>query len=90
MVERMSSTELPAVNLSTLAADLAASGFAGHDAAIRSIVHAARARGVSPVLVGILADPREPEVARLRAFGRVAAALSSPPLTIAPVTRTAA
>ena len=86
----MSTTELPAVNLSILAADLAASGFAGHDAAVRSIVHAARARGVSPVLVGILADASEPEVARLRAFGRVAIALSRPATMAPAVSRTAA
>ena len=87
----MVSTELPAVDLPTLAADLASGGFAGHDAAIRSIVHAARARGLCPVLVGILADPREPEVARLRAFGRIAVAISRrPAATMAPRTQTAA
>ena len=41
---------------------------------IRAVVRAARAHGVSPVLVDILADPGQPEVARLRAFG------TSPPL----------
>ena len=29
------------------------------------------------VLTGILADPRQPEVARLRAFGRIAARLAT-------------
>jgi hypothetical protein len=32
---------------------------------------------VTPLLVDILADPSEPEVARLRAFGRVATELAT-------------
>ncbi len=43
------------------------------------MVRAARAAGVSPSLVDVLADPTEPEVARLRAFGHVAAALAARP-----------
>jgi len=87
MVEPMSSIDLP-----KLAADLESGGFAGQDTVVRAVVQAARVRGVSPVLVGILADPAEPEVARLRAFGMVAAALSADPpaATMAPPTRTAA
>jgi hypothetical protein len=63
-----------------LAWDLEAGGFDAHEASIRQVVRAARAGSVSPVLVDILADPTEPEVARLRAFGRVAAALAATPL----------
>lgn len=92
MVDVMTSTELLPVTLAKLAADLESGGFVGHDTAVRSVVQAARARGVSPVLVDILADPGEPEVARLRAFGRVAATLSlrPPAVATAPVTRSAA
>ena len=41
------------------------------------VVRAARAHGLSAVLVDVLADPGQPEVARLRAFGRIAAALDA-------------
>jgi hypothetical protein len=66
--------------LEPLAYDLASDGFAGHELAIRQVVKAARSAGPSRVprtLVDILADPAEPEVARLRAFGTVAAALGN-------------
>jgi hypothetical protein len=82
----MSSIDLP-----QLAAQLESGGFVGLEPAIRTMVQAARAQGVSPVLVGILADVDQPDVARLRAFGRVAAALARPPAAAPiPVTRTAA
>ena len=79
------------VDVAELARELDHSGIAGREAAIRAVAQAARAQGVSPVLVGILADRGEPEVVRLRAFGRVAAALafSRPTATTRP-TRTAA
>ena len=60
-----------------LARDLEQDGFRGHELTIRQVANSARAAGVSPVIVAILADPSEPEVARLRAFGRVAAALAA-------------
>ena len=60
-------------DLTELAWDLASDGFVGHEAAVRQVVRAARAHGVSAVLTAVLADPRQPEVARLRAFGRIAA-----------------
>lgn len=64
-----------------LAWDLESFGFAGQEVALRSVIRAARAAGVSPLLVDVLADPSEPEAARFRAFGRVAtelAAVTSP------------
>jgi hypothetical protein len=64
-------------HLTDLAVHLASDGFGGHERAVRAVVREARAQGVSPALVSILADPREPEVARLRAFGRVAVALDA-------------
>ena len=82
----MTSTEL-----TNLAVDLASDGFAGHEAAIRDVVRSARAHGVASVLVDILADPSQPEVARQRAFGTVAASLSFGRRTMLPATaRTAA
>ncbi len=60
-----------------LARDLEHDGFQGHELSIRQVARSARAAGVSSVLVDILSDPSEPEVARLRAFGRVAAALAA-------------
>ena len=66
-------------HLTELALDLASDGFGGHEHAVHSIVRSARERGVSPTLVAILADARQPEVARLRAFGRIAAALAETP-----------
>ena len=60
-----------------LAWDLELRGFAGQEAALRPVIRAARVLGVSRTLVDVLADPAEPEVARLRAFGRVATALAA-------------
>jgi hypothetical protein len=68
----MSSTDL-----SDLAWDLASDGFVGRENAVRQVVRTARSRGVPSVLIDVLADPSEPAVARLRAFGRVAAMLTS-------------
>ena len=64
-------------DLSHLAEDLVSDGFVGHEAAVRQAVRSARMAGVSAVLTGVLADPQEPAVARLRAFGMVAAALAN-------------
>ena len=63
-------------DLTELASDLVSDGFAGHEAAVREVVRAARIARLSTVLVDVLADPREPEVARLRAFGRLSARLA--------------
>jgi hypothetical protein len=64
--------------LDALAFGLASHGFVRHELAVRQVVRAARAAGsrVPPVLVDVLADPAEPEVARLRAFGTIAVALA--------------
>jgi hypothetical protein len=64
-------------HLVDLAWDLDSRGFEGHEVAVRQVVRSARAAGVSRTLVDVLADPSEPEVARLRAFGQVAAALAT-------------
>jgi hypothetical protein len=64
-------------HLVELAWDLESRGFEGHEVAVRQVVRSARAAGLSRTLVDVLADPTEPEVARLRAFGHVAAALAA-------------
>ena len=68
-------------HLVQLAWDLDAHGFDGQEVAVRQVVRSARAAGLPATLVDVLADPTEPEVARMRAFGRVAAALASRPDT---------
>jgi hypothetical protein len=47
-------------------------------AGITAVVHRAAAEGASPVLIGVLADPTAPEVARIRAFGKLALQLARP------------
>ena len=68
----MSSTDL-----TQLALDLASDGFVGRENAVRQLVATARSQGLSPVLTGVLADARQPEVARLRAFGMLSARLAA-------------
>jgi len=60
-----------------LAWDVERAGLSGHEDVIERIVERARPSGVSPVLVGVLADQAAPECARIRAFGRVALQLGS-------------
>jgi hypothetical protein len=81
----MSSTDL-----TNLASDLAFEGFAGHDAAVRDVVRSARAHGISSVLVDVLADPRQPEVARQRAFGMVVSTMAHGGVGDRPEVRSAA
>ncbi len=64
-------------DLAELGWDLASDGFVGREAAVRQLVRTARREGVSTVATGVLADPQEPDVVRLRAFGQVAAALAA-------------
>ena len=64
-------------DLTQLAWDLASDGFVGRENAVRQLVATARSRGVSPVATAVLVDVTEAEVARLRAFGIVAAQLAA-------------
>lgn len=50
-------------------------GIAAHEDEAEQVVAAARRAGLSPVLVGVLADRTEPAPARTRSFGRLAMAL---------------
>ncbi len=56
--------------------------------ALEAVVRRARAACVPGVLVDVLADPSQPEVARLRAFGRISALLDAP--SFSPMVRPAA
>lgn len=56
---------------------VAADGIAAHPVALLELAHTAHDLGVSQVLIDVLADPAEPEPARLRALGRIASELSA-------------
>lgn len=66
-----------------LAEAVAVDGIAAHHPSVAALAAAARAAGVAPTLAAIVADPDQPEVARLRALGRLVAAWCSTP-TAAP------
>jgi hypothetical protein len=71
-------TPCSAVDLSaagSLGVAIDADGFAPHELAVRRLVRAAWARGVSRTAADVLADTTAPDVARLRAFAVVSAAL---------------
>ena len=63
-------------DLHLLGLELAANGFAGRELAVGAVARAARQAHVSPVLADIVVSPADPEPARLRAFARIANALS--------------
>lgn len=62
--------------LASWAARIDADGIGAHEDLADSLVAAASRYGLCPVLVDVLADPNEPSVARERAFGRLALALT--------------
>lgn len=63
-------------SLSRWASRIAADGIEAHEDLAGNVVDAASRRGLCPVLVDVLADTTEPAVARERAFGRLALALT--------------
>jgi hypothetical protein len=63
--------------LARIASDIDALGIAANETAVAMIVARARATGVDPVLLSVLADASQPEVIRARAFGRTAIALTA-------------
>ena len=68
--------ELDAALLIQLGFAVDRDGIGAHEDAAQLLVDAATRRGVRPILTEILADRREPTVARQRAFGRLAMALA--------------
>lgn len=75
----MSDATAPDLDLSVLACDLDARGVAGCEESLQAVALRARAAAVDAVLVDVLADPTAPEVARMRAFGRIAVLLDRRP-----------
>jgi hypothetical protein len=69
--------EPPVIDFHTLAQNVDARGLAAAEGVVREITTTARNAGVSPVLVAVLADAREPEVARIRALAKIRMALES-------------
>lgn len=68
----------------TIAELVAADGFDAHEAALREWLSQVDARGRSPVLLAIVADPEAPEVARLRALGRLMVEAARPVSPVVP------
>lgn len=64
-------------DLDALAHGIADRGIAASERAVRCVADAAARRGACPVLVGLVTDRGAPQVARERAFGRLAAILAS-------------
>ena len=56
---------------------LEADGIAADPVSLLLLAHTARDLGVDELLVSIMVDEREPEVARLRAYARVAVQVSA-------------
>jgi hypothetical protein len=65
------------VGFAGLADRLATHGPAAVEGELARFVEHARRRGASLVLLSILSDPAQPDVARQRAFGRIAAELDN-------------
>lgn len=80
----MSTRNLPSFD--ELADAVVVDGVAAHADTLRQLASVAYEAGVSPALVAIVADRAQPEVARLRALGRVLAALDAPVEPHAPPT----
>lgn len=84
-------TSLPTPEaLLDLAEAVIATGFESRRHEVAALVAAARALGVRPVLVDIVADPAAPRPARERALGRLVVLLSAEPARTdrAPAART--
>ena len=67
-----------AVPYAELAERLATRGPAALQGELRRLIRDARRHGVTPLLVTILLDPDQSEVARQRAFGRILTELERP------------
>jgi hypothetical protein len=65
------------IDFHTLAQQVDTRGLAAVEATIRQITVAARNAGVSPVLISVLADRDQPEVARIRALAKIRMAMET-------------
>ena len=82
----MNSVDFTSAQLSSLGDQIAHQGVASANADLGRLLRAAARVGVSHHITDVLLDPREPEVARQRAFGRVAVALQNSIATFADAT----
>lgn len=73
----MTSYIMSSAELLRLGGEVEAQGALASESSIRRVVDAARAAGIRSVALQVLADDREPEVARIRAFGMVTVALGA-------------
>lgn len=64
------------IDLDGLAASVAADGLSAHEHEVGAVARRAHVKGVALVAAEVLADRSQPTVARLRAFGLVARALT--------------
>jgi hypothetical protein len=64
------------LDLEGLATQLDSDGLEGHDEDLRALAIRARRAGISASLVDLVVSPGAPEMARLRAFGKIAALLA--------------
>ena len=69
--------ETTAQTINALAGRLLDHGFGDDSLDLLVIAHAARDLGVNDILVQLMIDDQQPEVARMRAFARVSSAISS-------------
>jgi hypothetical protein len=65
--------------LDGLAADIDRFGLGAVEAEVTALAEQARAAGISPIVLAVLTDRSESEIARERAFGLVAAQLTQAP-----------
>ena len=64
-------------DLTRIASDIDRYGITANETAVTKVIGWAQAAGVDPVLLSVLFDGTQPEVARARAFGRIATALAA-------------
>ncbi len=73
----MSAQHITSADLDRLAWQIERDGIIPHATTVVDVARTAAAAHVSPVLIGVLADPSAPEVARIRAFGLVTLMLAN-------------
>jgi hypothetical protein len=64
-------------DLTRIANNIATHGISANETAVAMVVHRASTAGVDPVLLAVLSDTSQPEIARERAFGNIATALAA-------------
>lgn len=64
-------------SLTRIANNIATHGIGANETAVAMVVRRASTTGVDPVLLSVLSDVTQPEIARERAFGSIATALAA-------------